>query len=627
MTVWRAAARRLAALTLLLALQGCAGLGALLDAPLRTAPDAPAADAAAAAPEGRRQGVRVLIEAPGNLKELLERHLDLVRLGRLARDDVDDSEWQRLIDATPTQVRELLQTEGYFNAGVELERLPAPAGQPSHAVRLHVEPGPQATVGELSLQVEGELERGARSGDASSQTALEQFERSWELPQGASFRNSSWGSAKTTALARLRAAGYATASWSGTKADVDADKNTVKLFLVVDSGPLFRYGELTVEGLVTQDVATVRNLMAAAPGAALTEAQLLDFQDRLQKAGLFEGINVSLDPDPAQAAHARVIARLREAPLQTWTFGLGVSANTGPRASVGHTYRRVFGFAALATNKAEYGQLRKAWAGEVSTHAGEDLYRNLVGGAVEQLKSDTDVVLSQRVRLGRTQDGQRIERLLFVEAERSVRKTLDASVRTAAIALSLNFQGVWRNLDDLVLPNQGFSLKGQIGAGYSHGTDAEPGPFSRVYLRFTGYEPVGRSWYGQGRIELGQVILKASQVVPESQQFRAGGDDSVRGYAYRSLGPLVDGAVGSGNALFTVSAELSRPLSASFPSLRGAVFIDAGNAADKFAQLRPALGAGLGLRWRSPVGPLRVDLAYGNRVRKARLHFSVGIAL
>jgi translocation and assembly module TamA len=545
----------------------------------------------------------------------------------MARDDVDDSEWQRLIDATPSQVRELLQTEGYFNAGVELERLAAPAGQPSHAVRLHVEPGPQATVGELSLQFEGELERGARSGDPSAQTVLEQLERSWELPQGAGFRNSSWGSAKTTALARLRAAGYATATWSGTKADVDADNNTVKLFLVADSGPLFRYGELTVEGLVTQDVATVRNLMAAAPGAPLTEAQLLDFQDRLQKAGLFEAINVSLDPDPAQAARARVIARLREAPLQTWTFGLGVSANTGPRASVGHTYRRVFGYAALATNKAEYGQLRKAWAGEISTHAGEDLYRNLVGGAVEQLKSDTDVVLSQRVRLGRTQDGQRIERLLFVEAERSVRKTLDASVRTAAIALSLNFQGVWRNLDDLVLPNQGFSLKGQIGAGYSHGTDAESGPFSRLYLRFTGYEPVGRSWYGQGRIELGQVVLKASQVVPESQQFRAGGDDSVRGYAYRSLGPLVDGAVGSGNALFTVSAELSRPLSASFPSLRGAVFIDAGNAADKFAQLRPALGAGLGLRWRSPVGPLRVDLAYGNRVRKVRVHFSVGIAL
>lgn len=74
----------------------------------------PAAAAASAAAEAR-QAVRVEIEAPGDLKALLERHLDLVRLGRLPREEVEGSEWSRLIDAAPAQVRELLQTEGYFN--------------------------------------------------------------------------------------------------------------------------------------------------------------------------------------------------------------------------------------------------------------------------------------------------------------------------------------------------------------------------------------------------------------------------------------------------------------------------------------------------------------------------------
>jgi translocation and assembly module TamA len=88
---------------------------------------------------------------------------------------------------------------------------------------------------------------------------------------------------------------------------------------------------------------------------------------------------------------------------------------------------------------------------------------------------------------------------------------------------------------------------------------------------------------------------------------------------------VVDGAVDSADALATVSLELARPLSRRLPSVWGAVFVDAGNAADAFGALRPAVGAGIGVRWRSPVGPLKLDWAYGRELRKARLHFSVGV--
>ena len=177
-----------------------------------------------------------------------------------------------------------------------------------------------------------------------------------------------------------------------------------------------------------------------------------------------------------------------------------------------------------------------------------------------------------------------------------------------------------------MLPTEGFSFAGQVGVGRSHGTDADPGIFTRAYVRLTGYLPLGRTWYSQARLELGQVFLGSHMVVPDSQKFRAGGDDSVRGYAYRSLGPLVDGLVSGGDAMYTVSFELARPFLASMPTLWGAVFVDAGNAADSFAQLHPAVGAGVGVRWRSPVGPLRLDWAWGAKTRKSRLHFSVGIA-
>ena len=570
-------------------------------------------------------GVQIEIIAPDDLKVLLERHLDLVRLGRISRDDVDDTEWARLIDASPAQVRELLQTEGYFAPRVSVTRAPGRASGQPDLVRLIVEPGVRARISRVTLEAEGGLERAATAGDALATATLAQWRNAWGLPVGSDFRNPAWASAKSAALARLRSSGYALASWTGTGADVNPERNEVRLFLVADSGPLFRLGSLQIEGLVAQDADTVRNLAYARRGAPVTESVLLDFQERLQKSGLFETVNVTLDPDPENAADAAVLVRLREAPLQVYTFGLGVSANTGPRASVEHVYRRVFGLPASSKIRIEVGQRRQAGEAELSGRPNEGLYRNLVGGAVERLVSDTDVVLSQRFRLGRAQDTQRLERLFFVAAERSSRRT-DAGDRNDATAYSLNFHGGWRELDSVVLPTAGETLAVQIGAGMSSGTSAKSGPFARAYGRLTVYRPLGRVWYGQARLELGQVFLGSNMVVPESLKWRAGGDESVRGYSYRSLGPVVGGAVGSGLSLLTASAELARPFLDSMPSLWGAVFVDAGNAAASFGSLKPVYGAGFGVRWRSPVGPLRLDLAYGSETRKARLHFSVGIA-
>jgi translocation and assembly module TamA len=70
---------------------------------------------------------------------------------------------------------------------------------------------------------------------------------------------------------------------------------------------------------------------------------------------------------------------------------------------------------------------------------------------------------------------------------------------------------------------------------------------------------------------------------------------------------------------------VARPLSADLPQFWGAVFVDAGNAAESLADIRAVWGSGVGLRWRSPVGPLRLDWAYGQEVKRSRLHFSVGI--
>ena len=600
----------------LVGLTGCA----MLKGTAPTAASAAAPTAASGPP-----AVSVEVVAPADIKTLLERYLDLTRLGAMTRGDaVSDSEWARLIDAAPAQARELLQTEGYFQPEIRIERDARVPGQPQ-AVRLRVDPRQRATIGRVRIDIEGPLQAAADRGDARARALRSELDSTWALPPGSGFRNTLWSDAKARLLARLRSSGYASATWSGTVAEVDPVSQQLRLFLVADSGPLFRAGAIEVDGLVVHDLQTVKNLAAFAEGTPLTETLLLDYQERLQKSGLFENVTVSHDTDPAQADNARVRVQLREQTLQVYTFAVGYSANTGPRATVEHVHRRLFGQALRSRSNLEVGQLRSALDFELSTHPQEGLHRNVLGAAIERLETSSDVVLSQRVRFGRARDSQAFERLLFVEAERGVRST--SLVERTTIAVSANAHAVLRRLDSVVLPTQGYTLALQAGLGRSHGDDALTGVFSRAYARFTGYVPLGASWYGQGRVELGQVFRKSGVSAPESQLFRAGGDDSVRGYGYRELGPIDNGSVTSGASLFTGSLELARPFSANVPSLWGAVFVDAGQAATSFAAMNPVVGAGVGLRWRSPVGPLRLDIARALDSQRWRLHFSIGIAL
>jgi translocation and assembly module TamA len=611
---WRAAAALLA----LLLLGGCASMpwsGAA------ARPDAPAAEAGV--PPGP-PAVRVEIDAPPPLRALLERHLDLVRLGALVRGNmVDATEWSRLIEATPAQVRALLETEGFFEPQVDIERGPKTDGGLPASVRVVVSPGARSKVERLTLEFEGPLQAAADAGDPHALAVLEQLRRDWALPVGAPFINSQWSNAKVSTLAQLRAAGFAAATWSGTAAAVDAERETAKLFLVADSGPLFRFAGVTVDGLSVHDAQTVRNLAAMDPGTPITERRLVEYQERLQRAGLFDGITVTLNADPATADAAQVNVRVREAPIQVYTFGVGYDVNTKARVTVEHVYRRVFGMAMSANNKVEVGQVRQAWDGEISTHPGPRLYRNLVGGAVERLESNDDVVLSQRLRVGRAKDTQRVNRLMFIEAENSSRTTDLREVETSAV--SANYHVIWRRLDSLLLPTDGYTLSVQGGAGHARGSDSPNGWFQRAYGRLTYYRPLGGLWFGQARVEAGQVFTPSGVLVPDSLLFRAGGGDSVRGYSYRSLGPQFDGAIASGKVLGTTSLELARPVSRELSAVWGALFVDAGNAANSFSNLDPVLGYGVGVRWRSPVGPLSVDMAWADEQRALRLHFSLGV--
>ncbi len=616
MTRWRrlAAAAGLAAAALLGS--GCSTLGRALPGGAEPAPPPPA--------------VRLAIEAPDALRALLGEYLDLARLPVLAPGEaVGTQELDRLVAAAPAQARGLLETEGYFEPVIDVARAPpGPDGVPR--VTLRVDPGPRVRVGSVTIHVQGELDTLARQGDAAAQATLDALRRDWPLQVGQAFRNDEWSRGKGGVMTRLRRDGYLGADWSGTGAQIDVAEGRARLFAVADSGPRFRTGELRVEGVQRYVEDPVRHLAGFAPGTPATEELLVDYQDRLVLSGLFATAVVTVDPDPARADATPVTVRVTEREVNEAIVGVGFSTNVGARASLDLANRRVFGWPAKARNRFEVAQKQQSWNGEIGTYPGRGFWRELVGGAFGREVSDTDVVTTWSARVGRAQDGKAIDRLIFAEVVQSItevdvppRSTL--APRRTATAFSGNYHYVWRRLDDVILPTRGLSMSLQGGAGYATSDFAAHGPFARLYGRFTGYRPLPGGFYGQARVELGDVLRRPGVEVPEALLFRPGGENSVRGYAFRSLGPTVDGVVGGGNVMATASVEVARPFSAALPSLWWAAFVDAGRAADRWRDLRPAVGAGVGVRFRSPVGPLAIDIAYGDETNAWRTHLSVGV--
>jgi translocation and assembly module TamA len=186
-------------------------------------------------------------------------------------------------------------------------------------------------------------------------------------------------------------------------------------------------------------------------------------------------------------------------------------------------------------------------------------------------------------------------------------------------ALIASYTYTMRRLDNLITPRRGYVASIELGAG-PRGV-VNTANIGRVFGSATWLWLFDRRWQPVLRGQIGQVFGAGREDVPNDLLFRTGGDQTVRGYAYNSLGVPQNGAVVGGTVVAVVSAELVYWIK---PQWGAAVFTDAGDAAESWRDFRLQHGTGIGARWRSPIGPVNVDLAYAHQTHKPRLHFSVG---
>ena len=590
-------------------------------------PPAPAATGAAPA-------FTLEITAPPALASLLAQHLSLARYRDF--DDLEDGELDRLLQAASREARDLLATQGYFTPAVDLTRLaPAQPGAPRR-VRLTVNPGPLARVQRVALTLSG-----PEANSPEAQALAERLRREWALPEGRVFTQVAWDAAKARALRTLAASPFAAARLAQAQAEVDPEQARVTLALRYDTGPRYRLGPLRLRGAQRYGEDLPRRLAALVPGHDHEAGELALAQQRLVDSGFYDAAYLSLDlaGDPAAAP---VDVELREAPLQKLVLGVGASTDSGARASWLHTHHRMPGLGWRAVSRVSLDRDLRVAGVELLGPPDERLWRRLVSAQVQREQSASLAVASEQLRVGQTQGGTAIERQLFLQLDRA-RARGDASTRAAADALSANAlsaQLAWtrRDFDNLPFPSDGHGLSAELGAGVTLGGTRVP--YLRTRLRWLGYWPLARTAGGDvpsaagggrmaARVDLGAVSARRDATLPATQLFLAGGDASVRGYALNAIGvDLAGGGTTAGRYRAVASVELQRPIRTGGRTgeWEWAVFADAGAVADRPSALRARVGLGAGLRWRSPVGPLQIDLAQAQDSGRWRLHLNVGFS-
>lgn len=552
-------------------------------------------------------------DAPPELRVLFGKHLPPP-----AVDEKDDrGSLRRWMRDVRRRAPEIAAAEGWFSAAVEVTE---------EAGRLHVAlvPGQRATVASVKIEFRGDL-AGEGAFRESRRNALE---RSWQLREGDTFRQAAWDEAKARLLETLTADDYAAGEIAASEARVDAAAAKVAITVVLDSGPAFSLGEVQVAGLERYPKFLVDRLLDIDPGEPYRADRLLELQRVLQSAPWFANVSVEIERDRDHPVRVPVRVTVLERPVADVGLSAGYGTDVGARGEVSLRYRNAFGrgydmHSAVQADKTRQigyadfylppGTVGSPFAGTLATrdsvgvlgehtaNQGLDTRRGAVAAYRQFLYENVEL------RLG-----------LSYQAEQSIP---DAAQRTIKRALAPMAQLTWRRVDNVLDPRRGGVLTLQLAGGAKAALSDQD--FIKTYAQYQHWFALSPEDQLILRAEAGYTIAASRTGIPEDFLFRAGGSRSVRGYAYQSLGPRDGEAVVGGRYMATGTAEYVHWLS---PSWGAAVFLDAGDAADARNALSANKGYGLGARWRTPAGPLAIDLGYGERDRKLRLSFSVSVA-
>lgn len=541
---------------------------------------------------------------------------------RLAEDQ-DGGEVERLRRRAHDATVSALETQGYFSPVVTLEVGQDYAGETWDII---IEPGPRTLVRGVDLRFEGQVAGPDFEGRRN------EAREAWPLGVGEIFINEEWGSAKTALLDEINTKDFYFARITHSQATIDAEAAKADLAVEIDSGPRVRMGPLKVIGLRRVPASLIDRYVNYSQGEPYDQERLDDWQQALQSTTFFRGAFVTLDAEgsdrrelPDGEVELPVRVQVSEAPARRFTSSLGVDSDHGLGAEALFRQNIVAGLPISIETGAGVNRHRQRAFFDVHLPPTFKGYQDSVGVLYEH--SDIEGVDNTRYGLGwkRRQERKaagdsRVEyetQWALVAAHDRTR--IDGADDFEVPTLVGTWQWLRRDVDAKYDPREGNLVDVGLGAGV---TLDKAEPFYRASLRAQQWWTLGARDVLTVRGQVGKVWSDTDRL-PQDFGYRIGGARSVRGYKYNSIGIQRGDATYGAPAMAVASVEYIHYFT---EQLGMSAFIDAGDAAESFGDMSMHLGYGLGAAFVTPAGPFYIDLAWGQKDRRLRLHFSLGIA-
>jgi len=545
--------------------------------------------------------------------------IDGLSLSAYRTRSVSAAQMRRLYERAPDEVRTALRPYGYYDAQTtgDLQQ----TGD-DWKVTLHVQPGQPVLVTVVDVTLDD---------DAAKVPAIRRALRAIEQLRGKPLNDGTYDDARDTLGAQLTAYGYLDAKLTVHRVEVTRATHSAVVHLAWTAGPRYHFGAVHFEGSQFND-GFLDRYVPFKPGDYFTQDQLLQLQQTLNGADYFSVVNVLPDVDHAKDGTVDINVQLAPAKRTIYTGGpfIGTDTGFGIRAGMerrwvnrrGHKWKNELVVAQkLKTLSTLYsipmpGDNQRSYNfganfRDANTATSQSRTLELVGNETRLWHGWTRTLgvhaLSGTFTVGKK--GGEPDNTLGIERGNSTEVFAEASLSRK--------QG-----DNPTFVRRGWSVT--LAARSTAGTLLSDASFSQVL----GDVKWIRAFAGRNRL-----ILRGSAAttwtddfaaLPPQLRFFAGGDRSVRGYGYQSIGPRnsYDRVIGGRN-LLVGSTEVEHYFTRNWGM---AAFVDAGNAFNG-TDYRPKIGAGLGVRWLSPVGMIRVDLGtpiHNKDEHGMQLHIVIG---
>jgi len=591
--------------------------------PLASLAQEPAAATAAAELPGTVDLAEVVVEGLAEAETANVRAaLGVARLSTLQRQGLRDARLRFLLRRAPEEVRRALEPFGYYASEVEVRQEPTARGL---RVVVAVEAGEPVRVRSLEASIDG-----AAADDRFVMRELPKI----ALRVGDPLVHADYEQGKLRVDRKLAERGYFAASRDVSRVEVSREAGTADVRLHWASGPRYRMGEARF-GENQLRPGLLDSLVDWEVGDTYHRNRLIRLQKRLVMLDYFALVEVAPGEDGADPETLQVPIDVLTTPAKRTTYSATFSVGTDTGVGVGGGLNRRW------VNTRGHKWLAEAGVSQQRTSASTQyrvpaLYRLpglrqfpgwWSGEAAYVDENEEGAIGFERTSLRAGWKGLRdpwslsADLYLVDELPRSRTRIVQDSTQLLYPELGAEYSVI----DDRLWPTDALQGRGMLRFGV---LDSREGRRSFVQAE------VAAQWIralGEGRRlilrgQLGATRIDSLDGFPPSLRFFAGGDRSVRGYGYRELGPRANDEVLGGRYLAVASTEFEWMIADPWGA---AVFVDAGDVADAPGALSPKVGVGVGARWRSPVGPVGIDIAHGldaDAGGSLRLHISFGIA-